>query len=56
MFSDYNQINDYAKKPIEDLWKAGIINGVGNNEFAPENTSSRAQAVKIIYMIREYSK
>lgn len=54
-FIDFNQINEYAKDAVMTLSEVGIINGVGNNEFAPEGTASRAQAVKIMYMIRGYS-
>lgn len=31
------------------LYQAGVINGVGSNRFAPNNTATRAQAAQIIY-------
>ena len=50
-FADSSSIPDYAKEAVAALSKSGIINGVGENTFAPDDSSSRAQAAKIIYGI-----
>lgn len=48
-FSDSYMIADYARESIEELYCAGVINGVGGNAFAPTENCTRAQAAKIIY-------
>lgn len=50
-FTDNSSISDYAKEAVAALANSGIINGMGDNTFAPKNSSSRAQAAKIIYGI-----
>ena len=47
-FADYDQISDYAKEAVSALAAKGIINGVGDNMFAPKATATRAQAAVII--------
>ena len=42
-------VADYARESIEELYCAGVINGVGGNAFAPTENCTRAQAAKIIY-------
>lgn len=48
-FADKNEIQPYALEAIVAMQKAGIINGVGENRFAPNNNSTRAEAAKIVY-------
>lgn len=48
-FVDNGQIAEYAREAIMAMKEAGIINGVGENRFAPHDTATRAQAAKIIY-------
>ena len=48
-FADAGQIDDYAKAPVASLQAAGIINGVGNNMFAPKDNATRAQSAVIIF-------
>ena len=43
--------NSWYYEPIQTLSEAGIVNGVGNGKFAPNETVSRAMAVTIIYRI-----
>jgi hypothetical protein len=50
-FADKNNISGYAVQAVEAMQKAGIISGVGGNEFAPKNNSTRAQAATIIYKL-----
>lgn len=48
-FSDQSNISDYASEAVEALYRASVINGVGENEFAPMSAATRAQAAVIIY-------
>lgn len=48
-FDDAEAISDYAKKAVEALTAAGVINGMGDGTFAPEFTVTRAQMAKVIY-------
>jgi len=50
-FQDADLISDYAVNAVSALAKKGIINGMGNNTFAPKLNSTRAQVAKIIYTI-----
>ena len=50
-FADYDQISDYAKEAVGALTAKGIINGVGDNMFAPKDTATRAQAALLVYAI-----
>ncbi|WP_353882812.1 immunoglobulin-like domain-containing protein [Paenibacillus amylolyticus] len=48
-FKDEANIASYAKQAVEAIQGAGIINGVGNDEFAPKKNASRAEAAVMIY-------
>lgn len=48
-FADKDEISSYATESISRMQTAGIINGMGDNRFAPNDPSTRAQAAKIIY-------
>lgn len=48
-FADEASISDYAKDSITALYEAGIIDGVGDNKFAPTGTANRAAAAKVLY-------
>lgn len=48
-FADDEDISDYAKPAVSSLSAMGIINGVGDNMFAPKDNATRAQAAVIIY-------
>ena len=48
-FADEKEIAGYAKEAVSYLAGAGMINGVGENRFAPKDAVTRAQAAKIIY-------
>ncbi|WP_405172242.1 immunoglobulin-like domain-containing protein [Paenibacillus sp. FSL H8-0280] len=50
-FKDEASIANYAKQAVEAIQGAGIINGVGNNEFAPKKNASRAEAAVMIYNV-----
>ncbi|WP_169085705.1 endo-1,4-beta-xylanase [Paenibacillus sp. PL91] len=50
-FDDAAAIAEYAKEAVVALQAAGIINGMGNGSFAPNNSASRAQAAIILYQL-----
>ena len=50
-FSDDNIISTYAVEAIESMQEAGIINGMGDGNFAPFDNANRAQAATIIYKL-----
>lgn|GEM_PF-2426954 len=53
-FDDDSVIDEYAKDSVYTIRRIGIINGVGNNMFAPKNFATRAEAAKIIYDFYSY--
>ena len=50
-FADEAEISEYAKEGVYALSSSKIINGMGDNVFAPLQTSTRAQAAKVLYEI-----
>lgn len=48
-FKDKASIANYAKQAVEAIQGAGIIKGVGNDEFAPKKTANRDEAAVMIY-------
>lgn len=52
-FADEEYIADYAKEAVGALSKAGIVNGVDFNNFAPNESATRAQMAKIVYRLLE---
>ncbi len=51
-FADAASISDYAKDAVDVLSSLGIINGKGNNQFAPNDFATRAEAAKVVHMLR----
>ena len=49
LFSDDNDIADYAKEAVYALKAAGVINGVSADEFAPRKNATRAETAVMIY-------
>lgn len=47
-FADDENISDYAKDAVYALKNSEIINGVGDNSFAPKQSLTRAEAAKIM--------
>ena len=47
LFADDGQIASYAKTAVYNLRNLGIIDGMGNNQFQPKGTATRAQVAKI---------
>ena len=48
-FSDSDEISPYAKNAVAGLSNAGVINGMGDNTFAPKNNATRAQCAVMLY-------
>lgn len=54
LFEDDDEISAYAKEAVYHIASKGIINGIGENKFAPKANATRAQAAKVIYgMVKE---
>ena len=51
-FADASSISDYAKEAVDTLSGLGIINGKGNGRFAPNDFATRAEAAKIVHLLR----
>jgi hypothetical protein len=49
LFSDDAQIAGYAQDAVYSMRSAGVINGVGGNEFKPGAGATRAEAAQIVY-------
>jgi len=49
MFADDEEISDYAKESVYALRDAGVINGVSETEFAPQNNATRAETAVMLY-------
>lgn len=49
-FTDDDLIDDFAKEPIYVLYRDNVINGVGDDLFAPRDIATRAEAAKMVYM------
>ena len=48
-FDDLSDASAYARASISEIKDLGIVNGMGNNRFAPMESVTRAQAAQIIY-------
>lgn len=48
-FSDASVISEYAQEAVKAMQIGKIINGMGNDEFAPMESCTRAMAAKVIY-------
>lgn len=48
-FLDQEKISSYAQEAVAAMKASGIINGKGNNLFAPQDSATRAEAAIIIY-------
>ena len=56
VFTDITEEYHFAEIAIKDLARRGIINGVGNDRYAPERELTRAQFCKIVVESLEYEK
>jgi len=53
LFADDREISGYAREAAYYMTEGGIINGRGNNVFAPGATATRAEAAKMINSMLE---
>lgn len=53
-FDDKDSISDYAVVPVAELAAMGIINGMRENQFVPNEKATRAQAAVIIDRALQY--
>jgi len=49
VFSDNDEISDYAVQAVYSMKEKGVIQGKGNNRFDPHGIATRAEAAQIIY-------
>lgn len=47
-FADAEEIAPYARESVEMMYQAGIISGVGEDRFAPQDSLTRAMAAVLI--------
>ena len=52
-FTDASDIASYAKEAVSQMQKAGIINGRGDNTFAPKDNATRAEACKMLTILMQ---
>lgn len=48
-FEDDAEISDYAKDAVYAMCEKGVVNGIGDNYFAPKECCTRAESAKMIY-------
>lgn len=48
-FKDQSAISPYAKAAVEQMQKAGIVQGDAEGKFAPSKLATRAEAAKTVY-------
>ncbi|MCD8016827.1 MAG: S-layer homology domain-containing protein [Oscillospiraceae bacterium] len=53
LFEDDDQISDYARQSVYYMAKMGIINGVDDTHFAPQNTTDEQEATGYATATRE---
>lgn len=52
-FSDASDIASYAQDAVSQMQRAGIINGRGDNTFAPQDNATRAEACKMLTILMQ---
>ncbi len=50
-FADEADIDEYAKANVAFAQHIGLINGIGNNKFAPDSNAQRQAVARLIYEI-----
>ncbi|MEJ8786025.1 S-layer homology domain-containing protein [Peptoniphilus sp. HCN-40583] len=50
-FHDGTKISSWAKDSVEKMTRQGLLSGMGNGNFAPKESFSRAQAAQVLYTI-----
>ncbi|WP_068773823.1 S-layer homology domain-containing protein [Paenibacillus sp. FJAT-26967] len=52
-FEDQDATSSYAREAVEDLYHGGVISGIEDRRFAPQETATREQAAKITWLLFE---
>ena len=52
-FADDADISDFAKDSVYFMSSVGIIYGIGDNKFAPKNTTTQQEAINYANATRE---
>ena len=55
-FSDDAAIPEYAKEAVYDMKTLGVMDGMGENTFAPQNFVTRAQTAKVVDILMSLIK
>ena len=50
-FADEDVIGGYAREAVTALYRAGLMNGMTENEFGPLGGATRAQAASLLYRV-----
>lgn len=51
-FSDFDEVSDYAKTAVMVLSEKGIISGDEKGNFRPKDNATRAEAARILYLLK----
>lgn len=51
--SDYSLVAEYAREDVKRMYAAGIIQGDEKGNFNPNSPATRAEAAKMMYLLRE---
>ena len=50
-FNDAGTVSSWAKESVEKMTDQGLLSGVGNGNFVPKGSFTRAQAAQVLYTI-----
>lgn len=53
-FTDYDSIAEYAKEAVKMLNHAGVVNGMEDGSFAPQNHATRAEAAVMLKALYDF--
>ena len=52
-YKDSGDISDYAEGSVATLSQLNLLSGNDNGEFLPKGNATRAEAAKVLYLLRE---
>jgi len=50
-FKDWQNVSDYAKQSVRELYEAQLIDGTDSGNYEPHRSTTRAEASKLIYIL-----
>ena len=53
-YTDVGEISSWARISVAQMTKLGLVNGMGNNIFAPKRTATRAEAATILVRLYDF--